>query len=472
VRWERTGSGSRIQVSPELVELPAGTSRWQAPFDASLTDVFQVQADVAARVAEALGVALASTDKHTLAERPTKDLAAYDAFLRGEQILITQGQIDPKAMRESTANYLEAVRRESNFALAWTRLTRTTSLQYANGDDTVNTGRLARQAADRALALAPDRPEAYVAIGSLRPQVLHDDPGGIDALEHARTLAPRDPDVLSLLGLWLRNVGRYDEAVARAAEAARLDPRSPLVLRRYATVLMTAGRPALADSVARVGLALSPANVELHTMHLWARLDLGDSAGARVALREMLHTSARQYLNLVGEGGLIWLLDDSLQAQLLRASPDSFSEHRRLQGLVVLAGMHQDLGHGPMARAYADSAVPVIEAELSRNPGDQLARRHLAFAYALQGRRREALAEAERVFAGWDANTRALRQDDRAKVLLNIDLATGELAGAVAWIDTLLRISPAWTRASLPIGPQFVPLHGRTDFERLVRGSR
>ena len=434
--------------------------------------MFQVQADVATKVADALGLALAGTDKHTLAERPTRDVAAYDAFLRGERILITDGRIDPISMREATANYLEAVRRDSTFALAWARLTRSTSLQYANGDDTVNTGRLARQAADRAMALAPDRAESYVALGSLRPQVLNDQAGGIDALEHARTLAPRDPDVLSLLGLWLRNVDRFDEAVARAAEAARLDPQSPLVLRRYATILVTAGRPKLADSVARVGIALSPENVELRLMLLWARLNQGDSAGARVAAREMLHTNARQYLNLVGEGGLIWLLDDSLQTRLLRTSPDSFSEHRRLQGLVVLGGMHRQLGHAAVARAYADSAVPLIEAELSRNPGDQLARRHLASAYALQGRRPDAISEAERVFAGWDRETRALRRTERLQALMSIDLVTGELAGAVAWLDSLVRVAPVWSRAGLRVDPYFARLRGRPDFERLVRGGQ
>ena len=86
VRWEKdTGGQSRVRVSPELVQVSTASTKWQAPFDAPLTDVFQVQADVAARVAEALGVALGAGERERLAEQPTENLAAYDAFLKGEE---------------------------------------------------------------------------------------------------------------------------------------------------------------------------------------------------------------------------------------------------------------------------------------------------------------------------------------------------------------------------------------------------
>ena len=66
VRWVKDGGQQRVQVSPELVQVSTASTRWQEPFDASLTDVFQVQADVATRVAQALGVALGSGDRERL----------------------------------------------------------------------------------------------------------------------------------------------------------------------------------------------------------------------------------------------------------------------------------------------------------------------------------------------------------------------------------------------------------------------
>src|SRR5262249_25114888 len=87
VRWEKAAGGSRVRVTPELVDARAGQAarnRWGQQFDASLTDVFQVQADIATKVADALGVVLRDSTRRELALKPTESLAAYDEYLKGE----------------------------------------------------------------------------------------------------------------------------------------------------------------------------------------------------------------------------------------------------------------------------------------------------------------------------------------------------------------------------------------------------
>ena len=105
VRWEKTpGGASRVHVSPELVQVEDGsspTTKWQAPFDAALTDVFQVQADIAGRVAQALDVALGDSTRQQLAEQPTQNLAAYDAYLRGEEVSQGLAAYDPPTLRRA-----------------------------------------------------------------------------------------------------------------------------------------------------------------------------------------------------------------------------------------------------------------------------------------------------------------------------------------------------------------------------------
>ena len=85
IRWQKGAAGSsRVRVSPELIRLAPGaapTTRWQQPFDAALTDVFAVQADIATKVADALGVVLGDSARRRLAQKPTESLAAYDEFL-------------------------------------------------------------------------------------------------------------------------------------------------------------------------------------------------------------------------------------------------------------------------------------------------------------------------------------------------------------------------------------------------------
>ena len=101
-----------------------------APFEAPLTDVFQVQGQIAGQVAQALGVALGADERERLAERPTQNLAAYDAFLRGEQAAEGLGTQDPVALRRAIDYYERAVALDSGFALASAQLSRAYSLDY------------------------------------------------------------------------------------------------------------------------------------------------------------------------------------------------------------------------------------------------------------------------------------------------------------------------------------------------------
>jgi len=121
VRWQKNGATSRVQVSPELVDvthLDSPTTKWQQPFDAALTDVFQVQADIATKVAQSLGVALGVGEEKKLAERPTQNLAAYDAFLKG--VDAEKGGIanDPPSVHRAIGFYEQAVALDPKFSQA------------------------------------------------------------------------------------------------------------------------------------------------------------------------------------------------------------------------------------------------------------------------------------------------------------------------------------------------------------------
>ena len=98
VRWVKQPDGtSRVQVRPELVEIGDGAARtrWGEPFNAPLTDVFEVQEQIAGRVSGALDVALGASDRQQMSERPTSDLVAYDLLLQSQGI---PGN-DPESLR-------------------------------------------------------------------------------------------------------------------------------------------------------------------------------------------------------------------------------------------------------------------------------------------------------------------------------------------------------------------------------------
>ncbi len=477
VRWAKVpGGASRVRVIPELVEVRTGAvprTKWEQSFDAALTDVFQVQASIADQVAGALDLALADSTRRQLAARPTQNLAAYDAFLRGDRLLITEGRIDPKSARQAAEAYGQAVRLDSTFALAWARLARAELVRYGKGEssegrDTV--ARTARRAADRALRLAPERAESYYAIAEVRAGLDLDAPGAVDALQHARMLAPTDVDVLSSLAGFLTGLGRPDEAVARFAEAARLDPRSLVLAGLYAGALIYSRQFRKADSVATAGLVLVPDNLALVNIQVRSRLARGDVPGARAALYAALRQVDFGTLIRNVEPSNLWV-DDSLLALALQRGPAAYADDLP-EGLITLASVQWVAGRYAAARAHADSARPLLEAQAVRQPADPRVPALLMAAYAFTGRRPQALAQSER----WRALVRP-EPNTMAWVGLvgqraMIDMLTGDTAGAVAWLDSLLHLPGELTPALLRIDPGLAPLRGNPRFEQLLQANR
>ena len=121
-------------MSPELIQVATGSTKWQQPFDATLTDVFKVQADVAGQVAQALDVALGAPQRAGAGGAADREPAAYDAYLKGEaasQQLGTRRSARRCARRSATTSRRWRSTRAS--PQAWAALSRASSLLYFNG---------------------------------------------------------------------------------------------------------------------------------------------------------------------------------------------------------------------------------------------------------------------------------------------------------------------------------------------------
>jgi tetratricopeptide (TPR) repeat protein len=377
--------------------------------------------------------------------------------------------VDPAAAREAARAYGRAVALDSGFALAWARLARAEVFRYQTGEssegrDTV--ARSARRAADQALRLAPERPESHYALALVRSSLDLDPRGALEAARHAHALAPKDVDVLSLLAGTLAGLGRPDDALARFAEAARLDPRSVTVARRYANALTFQGRFREADSVASAALRLAPENLALLDVQVGSRLARGDTAGARAALRAALrHVAFGDLIRNTDVSGYLWT-DDSLLALALGQPAAAFADDRP-EALLELAWVQWSAGRYRDARVTADSAVPPLEAQRVRQPADPRVPALLMMAYAWTGRRDQALAELER----WKALVHPERNTYAGTALVAnhfvIDLLSGH-PDALAWADSLLHQPGGLTPEVLRVYPGFAPLRSDPRFRRLA----
>jgi serine/threonine-protein kinase len=471
VRWDKRG-GSRVRVSPELIDAGRGgapASTWQQPFDAALTDVFQVQADIATRVAQALGLALGDSARRQLVQRPTANLAAYDAYLKGEAVTGDFLAADPTEWPRGIKYYEQAVALDSGFVAAWVQLSRARSWQYAYLTAVPGFATGALEAAERARALAPDRPEPYLALGEYYSLVRLENGRALDAVETGLRLAPGDVGLLTTAGRTEVRLGRWEAARGRLAKTSELDPRSAVNWRRYGLALLLMRRYDQARVALDRALALVPTNPDVLGLLATLALAQGDTAQARAIVSKppagVDPTELAVWSSRIND--LYWVLDDETQRRVLAQPPSAFANDRTSWAM-VRAQIHHVRGELSLAQVWADTARLEFQKGVQVAPDKAEVRVFLGLALAYLGRKRDAIAEGERAVALAPISQDAFIGPYIQHQLVRIYLLAGEPEKALDRLEPLLKIpytlSPGW----LKIDPIFAPLRGNPRFERLV----
>jgi serine/threonine-protein kinase len=475
VRWEKVPGGtSRVRVTPELVDVGPGhapRTRWGDQFDAALTGVFQVQADIATKVASALHVALGDDARHELAAMPTGNLAAYDAFLKGEATSQDLAIGDPPTLRRAIALYEQAAASDSTFVPAWAQLARVHASLYFHSTPTPDEAARARHAAERAQALGPDRSEGPLALGDYYRQVERDNRQALAAYEAGLKLAPNNVALLAGAATAEQSLGRTEASLQHFTRAGALDPRSANTAWSTARLLLYLRRYPEAQVALERATALAPTNLSNLEAKVMVALAQGDLAGARAIVRAGLTAvePAELLAFLANYFDLYWVLDEAQQQQLLTLPPSAFDNDRSVWGMVRAQTFYLR-GDQVRARAYADSARLSIDAQLRAAPRDAQLHVFRGLALAYLGRKAEAIKEGERAGMLLPISRDATFGSYILHQLARIYLLTGESAKALDQLEPLLTmpyvLSPGWLR----IDPTFAPLRGNPRFERLVAG--
>jgi TolB-like protein/cytochrome c-type biogenesis protein CcmH/NrfG len=451
VRWQKPAGASRVHVTPELVEVKesgAPASKWQQPFDAALTDVFQVQSDIASRVAQALGVALGAAEEKRFFEKPTQNLAAYDAFLRGEEASKSMGASDPPSVRKALGFYEQAVALDPGFAQAWAQVSRANSRLYVYSMPTPKLAERAREAAEKAVALAPGRSEGYLALGTYQQNVaLHLD-RALDEYAKGQRVAPANADLFRGTGAAERSLGRWDAAVEHFRQAEHLDPRSfrnPAFLggalrrmRHFPEALAALDR----------GLALAPANLELIATKAMTFLGEGDLDGARAVLKaapkEVEPTELVAHM-----GSLVWVLDEGQRELLLRLTPSGFDDDRGLWGLCLTRASALKVD-AKGVHTYAEETGKAFEEKLRATPENAALHAFRGLALAYLGQKTESIQEGERAATLLPVAKDALDGPHIQDQLVRIYILVNEPEKALDRLEPLLKIpsdlSPGWLK--------------------------
>ncbi len=476
VRWEKTGGGSRVHVTPELVDVTrpdAPTSKWQQPFDAALTDVFQVQSDIASRVAQALGVALGAGEEKRLSEKPTANLAAYDAFLKGEEVWRRLTVGSPAGVRQALGFYEQAVALDPGFAQAWARISWASATLYVNGAPNPELAQRARETAEKAVALDPALSEAYLALGNYQRLVLKNYDRAMEEYNRGHRVAAANADLLTATALAEESLGRWESAVERLRQANRLDPRSVRAHLRLTQALLFLRRYPEAREASEKGLAIASANLPLIENKAMTFLGGGNLEAAR---RVLLSAAGKvEPTALVADVAiaydLVWILDREQRALLLRLTPNAFDGDRATWAFCLLQAAALEADREGV-RKYAEIAATALEQQLRAAPEDAHLRVFRALSLAYLGRKEEAIREGERGAALLPVSKDAAIGPYIQHQLARIYIVAGEPDKALDRLEPLLKVpyilSPGW----LKIDPNFDPLRNNPRFQRLVSAAK
>ena len=216
-------AGDRVRVNVQLIKADTDAHLWAETYDSELANVFQVQSDIALRVASALEAKLTGREKREIGAGGTTNPEAYDAYLRGLALDTAQAHEEVESALQS---YRRAVELDPNFALAWAALTNREAFKYFSDNRTADQLGRARHAMEMALKLQPEASESLGAAGSFYYYCPQDFGRALDYLTRARERAPSNAFVIMITGAVKRRQGRLEECIELFKKAGTLDPRN------------------------------------------------------------------------------------------------------------------------------------------------------------------------------------------------------------------------------------------------------
>ena len=259
-------AANKIRVNAQLIDARNDAHLWAQTYDRDLADVFAIQSEIAKAIADQLQAKLSPNEKKAIEQPPTTDLAAFDLYSRAKSLLLRAGfsaTADPDRLK-AIELLDEAVKRDPSFFDAYCQLANAHGSVYATtgSDHTPARLALAEAAVQAATRLRPDAAETHLARAQYLYYGLRDYAGALAELEIARRALSNDPRLFELTGYILRRRGQQEEGLQNLQRAVELDPRNLYTLQQIALSYQLLGRYAEAIAALDRALAIVPDNVE------------------------------------------------------------------------------------------------------------------------------------------------------------------------------------------------------------------
>jgi TolB-like protein/Flp pilus assembly protein TadD len=213
-------AADQVRVSVQLINALNDSHLWAETYDRKLVDLFQVETEIAQKIAGALEARLTGREKQQIAAVGTANPEAYDTYLHALALLQAQSAEETKKFVELSRRVVEL---DPNFMQGWALLATAETQLYLFPNHTATQLERARNAAERTLQLGPDTAEAHKAMG-VYYYCIRDYDRALGQLALAKDRAPNNADVQFYIGLVQRRNGQVEQAIESMLTASKLDP--------------------------------------------------------------------------------------------------------------------------------------------------------------------------------------------------------------------------------------------------------
>jgi TolB-like protein/class 3 adenylate cyclase len=474
---------NQVRVNVQLINAQTDSHLWAETYDRKLTDIFEVESEIAKGIVESLQLKLTGREARALAVKPTNNPEAYDAYLRGLAFEARSSassylSYSRDLVEKAIGVYEQAVQLDPNFALAWARLSRADALLYFNRKDntTATRGEAAKRALETAQKLEPNLPETLLALGYYQYWVLRDYGAAKTTFDRVSKMLPGSSEVPYALGLIARREGHWDHSVAYFEQALALDPRNvELLMGAASTYALLRQFPAALKLYDRaLDIIPNDSDIMMAKASMYqAQGNLQEAARFLSGINEQTPSTTtfvikiRQLQLERNYGEAVRLL----QARLAQFHFDS--EYEKAAHQIELAFMQRFAGDTAGAKAAAEQARSTLE-QLYKDQPDAATAANLSQAYAAMGEKDSALKLAERAIMLLPRAKDAVVGPRYEENLALIQTMFGENNRAISTLTQLLQTPfDSWiypttiTPALLRLDPLWDPLRADPAFQKL-----
>jgi TolB-like protein/Flp pilus assembly protein TadD len=465
-------SGNRVRVNVQLINADNDEHMWAEDYDRDLTDVFAIQTDLAQKITSALQAKLSPAEKARIDRRPTQNPDAYLLFMQAHDYANRPDLFRDTSLKAEQL-FEKATKLDPDFAAAFAGLSMIESWMYHSFDPTPARREKARAAANEALRLQPDLPEAHLALGFSYYYGDRDYERALAEFAIAKRDLPNDAKVYMAIGAIQRRQGKWAESTANLEKAAELDPKDGSVLLNLAYSYMATRNFEAADKTFDRGIEAVPQSFSSRALK--SELAIRWKGDFSVAEKELASVPPG-----IDPDGIVTLSRVSVLT-LQRKFPEALQviqqfREETLPGhgsapcpkAFLEAMVYRYQGDKVRAQAAFDRARVVAEQLVRENPEDAARHGQLGFILAGLGRKEEAIREGKRAVELLPESQDAFDGPEATAALAQIYAWTGERDQAFSLLDHLLIIPNGLTVPILKLDPVWDPLRNDPRFQALI----